>query len=201
MAAADRFYLTRHGVTRANLERIKVGLRDDPLIEEGERQARELAGRVCDMDVERVWSSPLARCLKTARIICHRCDLPLREDERLREMDVGPWEGLTEDEISARWPEPHRTWKEAPGRLDLAGHEGVASVRDRVVAALQDVLESGEVALCVTHIAPIRVARLHFTGQSLDAYGAMTPLNCHVLEFARGDGGWEVRELDLGLGT
>ena len=46
-----------------------------------------------------IYSSDLSRARQTAAPLAARCGLPVHTDERLREIHVGSWEGLTIDEL------------------------------------------------------------------------------------------------------
>lgn len=76
---------------------------DFPLSEEGRRQAKELAGTLTLGADSRLFSSPLKRCRETADILA--CGRDVQVVDAFSEMRAGAWEGLTFDEIAARWPE------------------------------------------------------------------------------------------------
>ena len=86
-------YIVRHGQTEKNRVRILQGRSDIPLNEEGKNQAGcvrdwfQSQGITFDM----IYSSPLQRAIETANIITDNC--PVRIDQRLIEMDYGPYEG------------------------------------------------------------------------------------------------------------
>jgi probable phosphoglycerate mutase len=101
--------LARHGETEWNLQRRNQGRFDSPLTERGLAQARAI-GRLVQASPEaptvRIVASPLGRARRTAEIICSHIE-PAPElllDERLRELSLGSWDGLTYDEISACSP-------------------------------------------------------------------------------------------------
>ena len=110
-------FLVRHGETEWNLERRTQGRLDSPLTERGLAQAhaigRLLAGLMSAAAV-RVVASPLGRARRTAEIICQHLDpVPrLQLDDRLRELSLGSWDGLTYAEIAIR----------SPGIFDGDGH-------------------------------------------------------------------------------
>jgi broad specificity phosphatase PhoE len=101
--------LVRHGETEWNLQRRYQGRSDSPLTEKGIVQARAI-GRLLrslpDAASVRLVASPLGRAWRTAEII--REHLPavheMRRDERLRELSLGSWDGLTYSEIAMRSP-------------------------------------------------------------------------------------------------
>jgi probable phosphoglycerate mutase len=95
--------LARHGRTVFNETGRYQGACDSPLTPLGFEQARKVGALVRALvqgDVT-LWSSPLGRAVATAEIIKDvarlRCDLTL--DDRLREVSLGRWDGLTDEEI------------------------------------------------------------------------------------------------------
>ena len=154
--------LARHGATRANEAGVRIGLSDEPLSARGRAQARSLASAMRATPVHAVWTSPLARARQTAEIVARACGLPVHESHDLREMDYGPLEGLSEEEIARRFPEERRAWSGEP-TLAPPGAESIAAVRDRVVRAIERI-RAGQAALVVTHLVPLRVAHAHYGG-------------------------------------
>ena len=63
-----RLYLIRHGITSGNLEGKYIGTTDLPLCEEGEDAISSLAALDVYPKVQKVYSSPLKRCLQTADV-------------------------------------------------------------------------------------------------------------------------------------
>lgn len=95
--------LIRHGETDWNASRRWQGRAPVPLNEAGLAQAqalaRYLAARQVPIDV--LYSSPLPRARQTAQAIADALGLTVLTDDRLREVDVGDWQGLSHDEIEA----------------------------------------------------------------------------------------------------
>jgi broad specificity phosphatase PhoE len=101
--------LVRHGETEWNRERRIQGRLDSPLTERGIAQARavgRLVSSLPDKALARVVASPLGRARQTAKIICEQLALcpELVTDDRLREISVGSWDGLTYRDIALRHP-------------------------------------------------------------------------------------------------
>ena len=84
-------YIIRHGQTELNSRGVLQGRSDHALNETGIAQAREAAERLRDIPFSVVWSSPLVWALQTAEIIAP--GLTPNVDDRLIEMDYGPYEG------------------------------------------------------------------------------------------------------------
>lgn len=89
-----KIYLIRHGKTAGNLEKRYIGVTDEPLCPEGisELQKRNYP------DCEIVISSPMRRCIETARLIYPNRPIVIRDD--LAECDFGDFEGKNYLELS-----------------------------------------------------------------------------------------------------
>jgi broad specificity phosphatase PhoE len=102
--------LVRHGETVSNLEQRYHGRRDSPLTKRGIAQARAIGHRLntlLDVSSVEIISSPQPRAQRTAEIIRACFDstvTPVRLDDRLREVSIGRWEGLSQAEIIALAP-------------------------------------------------------------------------------------------------
>lgn len=100
-------YLIRHGETEWNTCGRFQGKLDSPLTAQGQFQAEAFGAKISQMnlDVDSFISSPLGRTIQTASIISGRVNLPpLNLDERLAEVSLGSWDGLTHVDIDAQWP-------------------------------------------------------------------------------------------------
>jgi broad specificity phosphatase PhoE len=180
--------LARHGETDWNRERRFQGHADRPLNDVGRRQALELAELLRGEVLATVYTSPLKRASETARIVAEQLDLVPRELEALREIDVGDWEGLTIEEVRARYP----------AALDSSWHSGWPNgetydeLSARVLPALLELetLHPEETVLGVTHAGPIRAALAAAAGLTHEESRAQIgPLeNCVVFRFAIEDG-------------
>jgi broad specificity phosphatase PhoE len=101
--------LARHGETHWNLERRYQGRFDSPLTELGVAQARaigQLLAGLPEAVAAPIVASPQGRARRTAGIIREELDNAgaIGVDERLRELTLGSWDGLTYREIEARSP-------------------------------------------------------------------------------------------------
>jgi len=127
-----RLLLVRHGQTPYNAEGRTISSTDPRLNARGRDQA-SWAGRIlADSGVSVIVSSPRRRCLETASRIADELadDITVATDDRLLELGMGGFEGLTEDEIFERGlGTVFRSWRQGvppeypPGaeRFELAG--------------------------------------------------------------------------------
>ncbi len=88
--------MVRHGQTASNVAKRMMGNRiDDPLNDEGRRQAQELAENIKDMQFDVIFSSPLKRAHQTAEIIAKNWNMPIMQRDELMERDFGTLTGKT----------------------------------------------------------------------------------------------------------
>ena len=177
-----RLWCIRHGQTIWNLEERYNGLSDIPLnpvgMEKAEALSKQLAGN--GVVYQAVYSSHLQRARQTVAIINKRQDLPAFVDERLREIELGAWEGRTFREIDLEYPQEiaERTSNAAVTRAP--GGESALEVAQRMAAAANEIVRSypeGDV-LVVAH--GVSLAALILTAQGLSMAGVYHSLPGHL---------------------
>ncbi|MBD5787863.1 histidine phosphatase family protein [Cellulosimicrobium terreum] len=159
--SAGTIVLLRHGRTAYNASLRLQGQVDIPLDAVGQWQVEQGAKALASAhSATRVVTSDLVRAADTARAYCAATGVEPTFDERLRERGFGEWEGLTGDEIAARWPEEYTAWRTGaePAR---AGAESKAGVAVRMVAAIDEhagQLDADDTLVVVSHGAAITLA-------------------------------------------
>ena len=113
-----KIHLIRHGLTEGNLAGQYIGRTDLPLCEQGRKDIEVLIKKGIYPDVDKVYSSPLTRCLDTAELIFPEKKLMIVDD--IAEMDFGTFEGKKQEDI-AQLPE-YIEW--IKGGMDAAPPEG-----------------------------------------------------------------------------
>jgi alpha-ribazole phosphatase len=89
--------IIRHGMTDANLNGTYIGVTDLPLSSEGKQALLDKQDKFDYTSVQRVYSSPLKRCIQTANILYP--DVYVRTVNEIREVNFGDFEGKTADEL------------------------------------------------------------------------------------------------------
>lgn len=156
-----RLLLLRHGRTAWNESGRAQGHADIELDDTGHAQAEAAARHLAGVRITALWASDLARARQTAGYLAERTGLPVTEDPRLREFDVGDRQGLTLAEFAERFPEGYAAWKRGEALVPVNGGEGSEDVEARMVPALRAclaALDHGETGLVVTHGAAMKVA-------------------------------------------
>jgi broad specificity phosphatase PhoE len=150
-----RLYLVRHGETDWNAEGRLLTTTDRPLNAQGEEQAAMLAAELARVCWDHAVASPLVRARRTAEIIlAASADAPpLLVDERLREMDFGPYEGWSDAELEA---DPVASTRRREG-AQLSGVESDDEVAARARRFLAALGEPAGITLVVGHGRMLRI--------------------------------------------
>ena len=133
--------LIRHGESTGNSAQRFEGLKDGPLTEVGQAQARALAqGLRRGYDIQAVYASPLLRARQTAEIAAETLGLPLVCDERLKEYDCGLITGMSLAEVAQTYPEVARGFRESVWHTPIPGEEGIELFQQRILLAVHDIV-------------------------------------------------------------
>jgi phosphoserine phosphatase len=187
-----KIILVRHGhVEGISPERFR-GRVDLTLTAEGRRQAAVTADRIhATWRPAAVFASPLSRCRATAEAIATPLGLSPRPLDGLIDIDYGQWQGLTPDEVRARWPGLLETWYRAPDWAAIPGGETLQDVLVRALSALRDVVDRhpSDTVVLVAHDSVNRVILLHALGLPLSRYWRLGQHPCAINEIdLLGDG-------------
>lgn len=87
-----KIWVTRHGQTNLNKQKLMQGLTDEPLNETGLAQAKNAAEKVKDIHFDAVYASPLNRAIVTAATIAGIDRSEVIVDKRIIEVDFGKYE-------------------------------------------------------------------------------------------------------------
>lgn len=151
------------------------------------RQAQELSKKLAQTQIDAVYSSDSARAIQTAEIVATSRGLSVCQDERLREVNFGEWEGLTRDEINDRYAGAFREW-DACKLAAPTGGETDLQMAQRVIEALHEIAvrHADRCVLVVTSGGPMRAVQAHVEGvdQTLARLHFDRAANCavHVVE-------------------
>lgn len=170
-------YVIRHGQTEMNNAHALQGRSDHPLDERGVAQAREVGRRLAERGIvfSRVFSSPLRRAAQTARLIAP--DVPVLVDERLIEMDYGPYEGA---DLKVLSPELAYFFSDFVHHPAPAGMESLSEVVARTGAFVEQIKDLSGNSLISTHAITMKGILEYLTPESQGAYWSTYIGNCAV---------------------
>lgn len=151
-------FLVRHGQTHWNVERRLQGHMNSNLTETGRRQALLAGETLKGVPISAAFTSPSGRAVETAKGILGDRKIPLTPVEGLREIHLGPMEGLPIEEAMKRHPKACRDFWEAPHHFELPGAERFSQVQERALAAIEGLVSQhpGETLLLVSHAIAIK---------------------------------------------
>ena len=129
--------LIRHGKTAGNLLGRYIGSRtDEPLCDEGRE---ELAGKQLP-EVERLYVSPMKRCVETAEILWPGFDRKkMQKVTDLRECDFGDFENKNYKELSGNGD--YQAWIDSNGTLPFPNGESMDAFKSRCLEAFARIVE------------------------------------------------------------
>lgn len=169
-------YLTRHGQTEWNLQKKMQGHKDSPLTEYGIRQAEWLKERLEKIRLDAIYSSTSPRALNTARILLGNRSLDILEDDSLKEINMGLWEGRQIEHIQQQYPLQYDQFFNEPHVYRPAGHgETYTELLERTLPVIENILteHKGEQVLIVTHRITLKADMSHFLHKKLHEIASM----------------------------
>ena len=161
-----RLLLVRHGRSEMNAQHRIQGWLDSPLDALGRSQAEAVAQRLRLEAPEALYTSTLRRARETAEIIAAALDdVPLVDDDRLRERNVGHIAGMTGEEVEVEFPGLLKRWRQSR-MVTPPGGEEPRDFWERVMAAFENIAArhpEGTVAV-VTHGGVLATYMGHLLG-------------------------------------
>ncbi len=167
--------LVRHGQSTTNVQKVFTGQLNAALTPMGTEQAERMAQYVAQYPVEKVYASSLQRAVDTAAPICRLLGCPLETSADFWEINAGAWQGLSFEEVAARYPDSYALWRQDFGKAHPDGGESCKDIYDRVVKAFLRIVEdTPEKVVCiVSHAIPIRMIESYIAYGSVDGAAKM----------------------------
>ena len=162
--------LIRHGETEWNSQQRMQGHSNSDLSSVGQVQIQALGQWMKNAPFDHIYSSDSLRAKQTAEAITQFSGHELKIDFRLREKNLGVFEGLTSEEARERHPEVFRLFKTAGSKYVIDEGESTQQLQDRALEIVNEIRikHPEERVLLVTHGGFIRVVMKHSLGLSLE---------------------------------
>jgi probable phosphoglycerate mutase len=171
------------------------GHMDSPLTELGKQQGTWLSERLKNVPIDHIYSSPSGRAYQTAELINFHKKLEIKTSEKLKEIFLGKWEGLTQAEIEAFDAEQYDYFWHKPEAHVPDGSESFQDMIDRCGEQLEAIasLHEGQSVLIVAHAVVLKSMIAYVEQKEIKdfwqgAFMHSTCLNC----FEKEDGKWRV---------
>ena len=151
-------YLIRHAEAEGNLYRRIQGHWNGQVTPRGQKQIDALAERFRDVPIDAVWSSDLQRTKDTAGAILKYHDLQLETTPRLREANLGVWEGRPWGDVEYESPEQMYYFNHDPAKWSIPQCERFPEVQARMRSVLAEIAAryDGQTVAVVSHGVAIR---------------------------------------------
>ena len=172
-------YIIRHGQTEKNRANVLQGRSDIPLNDSGRQQAEKVKDHFIKAGIhfDLVYTSPLIRAVQTAAIIAE--GIPQVKDERLIEMDYGPYEGM---DLTDPAPEVMEFFRDFVHNPAPNGMEPLQAIVVRLGSFLEEIREEAaeKNILISTHAIAMKGALEYLTPDSSGSYWSKFIGNCAV---------------------
>lgn len=165
---AEHDFLTiamiRHGKTKGNEEKRYIGQTDEPLSSAGIAEISHFLSSYCPIQPDILFSSPLKRCLETARLLFPQLS-PIQLPE-LSETDFGKFEGKNceelnqSPELSPLW----QAWIDSNGALPFPDGEAPEEFIKRTVHGFSEAITG-----LLSTVPPLETAAFLLHGGSIMA--------------------------------
>lgn len=147
----NMFFFSRHGEAESNVAGVHSNwpeVEPRKLTETGKKNAHDMGEAVKSLGgVDMIFASDILRTKMTAEIASDILGVPIKFDERLREYNLGIYNGKKLEEFHKDWPVPRR-WQEAP-----EGGETYMQLQNRMLDFVSEMNAkyNGKRILVVTH--------------------------------------------------
>ena len=163
--------LIRHGETEWNSQKRMQGHSNSDLSEVGRGQIQALGELMKNVSFDHIYSSDSLRTSQTAEAITQYSGHTMQFDQRIREKNLGVFEGLTSTEAKERHPEIYRLFKTAGANYVIDEGESTQQLLERALEFIEEIRlrHPQERVVMVTHGGVVRVLMKHALGLSIDA--------------------------------
>lgn len=187
-----RIIFLRPGETDWNKQGRWQGWVAAPLNDHGRQQAAMLARFVRNIGIGAFYTSDLRRALQTADMLCRSLGVEPTVDERLRERNIGLWQGLTVDEMKDWYPDEYAQMLGDIEDFRPPSGESRNDVRRRAMSALDDILVKSqyETVAVLSHTTAIKIMLSALVPSYDPLYVNLD--NASVTTIHRKEGLWEI---------
>ncbi len=150
--------MVRHCEAMGNVKRLFQGSSDFDISELGAIQLEFLSKRFQNTPIDRIYSSPLKRAVKTAEAIAKNKGIPVETLDGLKELHGGIVEGKPFAEVFGSDAALADTWDNHPQDFAPEGGETMKSAYKRIWETVKEIAKSNKdkTVVCTSHGGVIR---------------------------------------------
>lgn len=134
----SRLVLLRHPDLAPSHGDIVVGDSAAPLSRRGLERAAHWSRDLGSLELDAVFAADVSQCADAASVLAHARGLQVRTDARLRDQNMGRWQGRGWSEVAASEPDAVREFFAQFGDFAAPGGESLGSAIERVLAWWQE---------------------------------------------------------------
>lgn len=150
--------IIRHAKSTANDNGMFGGITDYDLSNEGMKQANDLAIRLKNVNINKIYSSPLKRAINTIKPTAVMKNLDINVVQDLIEINVGSWENVHRDDLRKMYPDENNYIDETEYYTGMIGQEETVDVSNRMYNAISNIAKNnlGKTVIVTSHVVAIR---------------------------------------------
>lgn len=186
-------YIIRHGETELNNKYVLQGRSDHELNSRGFSQGKKAAEWLAKEGIHfsRVYSSPLRRAIQTAECIVEGKEITT--DDRLIEMDYGPYEGMSLLNPKKEVLEFFRDFVNNPAPEGMEQLSSVVKRTGEFVESIKEECSCGNV-LISTHAIAMKGILEYLDTAAKGKYWSKNIGNCEIYRVEYSDGAYRIPE-------
>ena len=191
--------LVRHG---KDDDTVRGGWSQQPLTDEGEVQAAELAVFVqkSGLGIQQVYSSDLLRAMQTAQIVADSLRLPIVPKLEFREVNKGNLAGIKNELAAEQYPGLY--WNTLAWEQQYPGGESPKEFYERIRCAWdvlqKDILERNENVMLVTHGGVMHVILSIVKGEIYSNQASPRKIrNAELIALKYQSGKWTEQDIEI----
>jgi len=191
--------LVRHG---KDDDTVRGGWSQQPLTDEGEVQAAELADFVqkSGLGIQQLYSSDLLRAMQTAQIVADSLRLPIAPKPEFREVNNGNLAGIKNELAAKQYPGLY--WNTLAWEQQYPGGESPKEFYERIRCAWdvlqKDILERNENVMLVTHGGVMHVILSIVKGEIYSNQASPRKIrNAELIALKYQSGKWTEQDIEI----
>lgn len=185
-----KILLVRHGHVEGIRPTRFRGREDLPLTKRGNAEALAVAQRIASKwRPDRVYMSPLSRCVATGTAIAKACGVAAQSTEQLNDINYGTWRMKSHEEMAVAEPALSRTWFNTPHLMRFPGGDSLQDLVARSADAVRLVLDThpDRTVVLVSHDSVNRALLLQLADLPLSSYWRLAQTPCCINEIEIAD--------------
>ena len=167
--------LVKPGATEFDAQGRITGTLDVPLSDSGIEQAQSVAAELSGLEITAVYSGPCLAAQQTAVEITAHSRVRPRVETKLKNVDMGLWQGRELEELKSNQPRFVRQWQDNPEKVCPPEGETLMDVRPRVDAFLKRISRKHKSGVVVVVVADPLASLIAARIDMLDGDDDQTP--------------------------